>query len=128
MRLTAGCQLNFEAQAPAPLILMLRPQSGASQRILADQWQIEPELPTIEYVDLYGNACDRRHCRRDRHIRSSAIRVQSAIGLQVSFGSPRSEAAASGSVAQALALQNSVGTRRLIAYILAVNGWGELAA
>ncbi|MEM6836830.1 MAG: transglutaminase family protein [Cyanobacteria bacterium P01_C01_bin.120] len=59
MRLTAGCQLNFEAQAPAPLILMLRPQSGASQRILADQWQIEPELPTIEYVDLYGNACDR---------------------------------------------------------------------
>ncbi|MEM8804436.1 MAG: transglutaminase family protein [Cyanobacteria bacterium P01_G01_bin.38] len=59
MRLTAGCQLNFEAQALSPLILMLRPRSGASQTIIADQWQIEPNLPTIEYFDLYGNVCDR---------------------------------------------------------------------
>ena len=59
MRLTAGCQLNFEAQALAPLILMLRPRSGASQTVIADCWQLEPDLPTIEYFDLYGNACDR---------------------------------------------------------------------
>lgn len=59
MRLTAGCQLNFEAQARSPLILMLRPRSGASQTIIADQWQLKPDLPTVEYLDLYGNACDR---------------------------------------------------------------------
>jgi transglutaminase-like putative cysteine protease len=59
MRLTAGCQLNFEAQARSPLILMLRPRSGASQTIIADQWQLNPDVPTIEYFDLYGNACDR---------------------------------------------------------------------
>lgn len=59
MRLTAGCQLNFEAQALSPLILMLRPRSGASQTIIADQWQLKPNLTTVEYIDLYGNACDR---------------------------------------------------------------------
>jgi len=59
MRLTAGCQLNFEAQALAPLILMLRPRSGASQTVITEDLQFTPHLAAIEYFDLYGNACHR---------------------------------------------------------------------
>jgi transglutaminase-like putative cysteine protease len=59
MRLTAGCQLTFEAQAPSPLILMLRPRSGASQTIIQADLRFTPDLAATEYFDLYGNACHR---------------------------------------------------------------------
>ena len=59
MRLMAGCQLNFEAQALSPLILTLRPQSGASQTVITEDLQLTPSLATTEYFDLYGNACHR---------------------------------------------------------------------
>lgn len=59
MRLTAGCQLKFEAQALAPLILVLRPQSGASQTVIKADLQLNPYLEATEYFDIYGNACHR---------------------------------------------------------------------
>jgi transglutaminase-like putative cysteine protease len=59
MRLTAGCQLQFEAQAQAPLILMLRPRSGAGQTVIEEDLQFAPHLTATEYFDLYGNACHR---------------------------------------------------------------------
>jgi hypothetical protein len=59
MRLTAGCQLSYEAQALAPLILMLRPQSGASQTVIQADLQFNPHLKATEYFDIYGNACHR---------------------------------------------------------------------
>jgi len=59
MRLTAGCQLNYEAQALAPLILMLRPQSGASQTVIESDLHFNPHLKATEYFDIYGNACHR---------------------------------------------------------------------
>jgi len=59
MRLTAGCQLNYEAQSLAPLILMLRPQSGASQTVIKSNLQFNPHLESTEYFDIYGNACHR---------------------------------------------------------------------
>jgi transglutaminase-like putative cysteine protease len=59
MQLTAGCQLSFTAQEPAPLVLMLRPQSGASQTVIEANLQFTPQLAATEYFDLYGNACHR---------------------------------------------------------------------
>jgi hypothetical protein len=50
---------EFEAQALAPLILMLRPQSGASQTVIQADLQFNPHLKATEYFDLYGNACHR---------------------------------------------------------------------
>ena len=59
MRLTAGCQLNYEAQMLAPLILMLQPRSGASQTIIEADFQFSPDLQATAYLDIYGNACHR---------------------------------------------------------------------
>ena len=59
MRLNAGCQLLFEATAPSPLILMLRPRSGLGQWVVQEHYQFEPNVPVLEYVDSYGNLCQR---------------------------------------------------------------------
>ena len=59
MRLDAGCELLFEASAPTPLILMLRPRSGLGQWVLREEYILEPSTPIIEYTDSYGNLCQR---------------------------------------------------------------------
>lgn len=59
MKLKAGCHLVFEAIAPSPLILMLRPRSGLGQWVVREDYQFEPTIPVVEYVDGYGNLCQR---------------------------------------------------------------------
>lgn len=59
MRLQAGCTLHFEAQAPTPLVLMLRPRSGAGQWIETEAYQMTPHVAVSEYTDSYGNLCQR---------------------------------------------------------------------
>lgn len=38
---------------------MLRPQSGAQQLVLRDEYIIEPNVPVSEYMDEFGNLCQR---------------------------------------------------------------------
>ncbi|MEE3717107.1 transglutaminase family protein [Tumidithrix elongata RA019] len=59
MRLNVGCQLLFEAIAPSPLILMLRPLSGLGQQVVCEEYRFEPNVPVVEYIDSYGNLCQR---------------------------------------------------------------------
>jgi transglutaminase-like putative cysteine protease len=56
MRLNAGCHLLFEAiDQPAPLFLMLRPQSGLGQRVVREAYWSDPAVAGTDYVDSYGN-------------------------------------------------------------------------
>jgi transglutaminase-like putative cysteine protease len=59
MRLNAGCHLLFEALAPSPLILMLRPRSGSGQQVIQANYRLEPTVAVAEYIDSYGNLCER---------------------------------------------------------------------
>ncbi len=59
MKLKAGCHLSFEAIASSPLILMLRPRSGLGQWVIREEYWFEPTVPVVEYVDSYGNLCQR---------------------------------------------------------------------
>jgi transglutaminase-like putative cysteine protease len=59
MRLHAGCTLQFDAQALTPLVLMLRPRSGAGQWIETENYVLTPHVPVTEYTDAYGNLCQR---------------------------------------------------------------------
>jgi transglutaminase-like putative cysteine protease len=59
MQLNAGCDLTFTATAQTPIVLMLRPRSGAGQWILEEKYDIQPLVPVTEYTDLYGNLCQR---------------------------------------------------------------------
>lgn len=59
MRLNAGCEIWFEASAPTPLILMLRPRSRLGQWVAREEYLLEPTVPVSEYTDGYGNLCQR---------------------------------------------------------------------
>ncbi|GAB3778982.1 transglutaminase family protein [Spirosoma horti] len=59
MQLNAGCELSFFAETPTPLILMLRPRSGAGQWIMREEYQITPAVNITEFTDMYGNLCQR---------------------------------------------------------------------
>jgi transglutaminase-like putative cysteine protease len=59
MRLHAGCEINFEAHEPVPVIFMLKPRSGVGQSILREAYILEPNVPVMEYADPYGNLCQR---------------------------------------------------------------------
>jgi transglutaminase-like putative cysteine protease len=59
MRLFAGCEISFEAHAPTPLILMLRPRSGLGQWVFREDYALEPNVAVVEYTDSYGNLCQR---------------------------------------------------------------------
>lgn len=59
MQLNAGCQLLFAVIEPSPLILMLRPRSGLGQCVIREEYRCEPNVLMIEYIDSYGNFCQR---------------------------------------------------------------------
>lgn len=59
MQLDAGCQISFEAGAPTPVILMLRPRSGLSQWVFREEYTLDPSVSVVEYIDSYGNVCQR---------------------------------------------------------------------
>jgi len=59
MLLNAGCKLVFEATAPASLIVMLRPRSGAGQKVLREANEVKPNALTTDFVDINGNLCQR---------------------------------------------------------------------
>ncbi len=59
MWLKATCKLSFQMETPTPLILMLRPRSGAQQWVALESYALVPYVPVVEYTDSYGNLCQR---------------------------------------------------------------------
>lgn len=88
MQLYAGCQLLFEASAPAPLILMLRPRSGFGQTVIQEDSRFEPSVLVTEYTDNFGNLCQRLVVPSGLlRIESSAI-VETPDQIDVQAGAP----------------------------------------
>lgn len=88
MRLDAGCQIQFEATAPTPLILMLRPRSGLGQWVTREEYTLEPGVPVIEYTDGYGNLCQRLVAPIGAFKVNSTACVETADAIDVSPGAP----------------------------------------
>jgi transglutaminase-like putative cysteine protease len=59
MRLLAGCEMHLTVDDPTPLIAMLRPRSGLGQWVVSEAYRIDPYVPVVEYVDVFGNLCQR---------------------------------------------------------------------
>ncbi|HEY9623889.1 MAG TPA: transglutaminase family protein [Crinalium sp.] len=88
MRLDVGCEISFEASAPIPLLLMLRPRSGAGQWVMREEYSLEPSVPVVEYTDSYGNLCQRLVTPAETfRIRTSAV-VETADVIDVAPGVP----------------------------------------
>ncbi len=88
MRLDAGCEISFEASAPTPMILMLRPRSGLGQWILREEYRLEPGVPVVEYTDSYGNLCQRLIAPQGSFQIYTSACVETADTIDVQPGAP----------------------------------------
>jgi len=59
MILDAACTLHYLTTEEVPAIFMLRPRSGWAQWVMREEFHITPQVPVVEYTDLYGNLCQR---------------------------------------------------------------------
>lgn len=55
----ASCQLSYTFHAPTPAIFMLKPRTGRAQQIIQERYEILPFVPVTDYIDQYGNLCQR---------------------------------------------------------------------
>jgi transglutaminase-like putative cysteine protease len=88
MRLEAGCEVTFEADAPTPLVLMLRPRSGSGQWVAREAYRLTPAVPAVEYVDAYGNLCQRLTAPAGRFAVRASAEVETADAIDVQPGAP----------------------------------------
>ena len=59
MKLQATCRMTVSADSDCPIVAMLRPRSGVAQRMVSSHFVLQPQVPTANYVDSYGNLCQR---------------------------------------------------------------------
>jgi len=59
MRIHAECKMTVKATADCPVVAMMRPRSGEAQWMVSEVYEMRPWVPTTEYVDPYGNLCQR---------------------------------------------------------------------
>lgn len=59
MRLLTSCDLAFDITVPTPFVLMLRPRNNGRQWVAAEKYAIIPTVAVSEFVDNYGNRCQR---------------------------------------------------------------------
>jgi transglutaminase-like putative cysteine protease len=88
MYLNAGCEITFDVASPTPMILMLRPRSGAGQWVAQEAYALSPNVPVIEYVDSYGNLCQRLVAPLGRFVVRATAGVETAAAIDVQPGTP----------------------------------------
>ena len=59
MRLHTRNTITFYCPVECPTVAMLRPRSGSAQWVVAQAYDMEPWVAGTEYVDVYGNLCQR---------------------------------------------------------------------
>ncbi len=59
MKLSVGCQLEYQVYQETPVIFLLRSHNRQLDSVLHDELIVEPKVHIIEYIDFYGNTCDR---------------------------------------------------------------------
>jgi transglutaminase-like putative cysteine protease len=59
VRLDVSCLIRMECRYPTPLLLVLRPRSSIHQWIVRESYVLTPQVPASEYLDGFGNLCQR---------------------------------------------------------------------
>lgn len=88
MFLEAGCEIVFEMAAATPTVLMLRPRSGLGQWVAQETYAMSPFVPVTEYVDAYGNLCQRLVAPVGEFRLRTTIGVETADAIDVAPGAP----------------------------------------
>jgi transglutaminase-like putative cysteine protease len=59
MRVAAHNEIRVRCEQDCPVVAMLRPRSGGGQWVVSQQYELSPPVPAREFVDSYGNLCQR---------------------------------------------------------------------
>jgi transglutaminase-like putative cysteine protease len=59
MKMKGRAVFTYDVYAPTTVTTMLRPRRQEGQSILQEGFTIEPSVPFSEYIDIYGNLCQR---------------------------------------------------------------------
>jgi len=73
--LRARNQIDLHCEEDCPVAAILRPRSGDAQWVVAERYEIAPAVPATEYVDCFGNLCQRYTLPRG----DSRITVESEV-------------------------------------------------
>jgi transglutaminase-like putative cysteine protease len=73
---------------PTPIILMLRPRSGAGQWVASETYFLAPEVSATEYTDMYGNLCQRLLAPAGHFTVRTSTEVTTAEMIDVEPGAP----------------------------------------
>ena len=89
MKLKATCTLSVTAASDCPLVAMLRPRSGQAQWIISDRYDLEPWVPVTEFVDSYGNLCQRLTVPQGRMRIAVEVTMKVPAQIEVATYAPR---------------------------------------
>lgn len=59
MRLRTRNRIALRCEDACHAVALLRPRSGAAQWVVAERYGMQPWVPATEYVDAFGNLCQR---------------------------------------------------------------------
>jgi transglutaminase-like putative cysteine protease len=92
MRLSAGCELVLEVDSPypVPLILMLSPSTTEGQWLAEERHTLTPQVPVLEYIDSFGNRCQRLHSPPGRFVITTEVVAETSPTLESAPGAPLS--------------------------------------
>jgi transglutaminase-like putative cysteine protease len=88
MRLKAGCEIKLSAQVPTPLVAMLRPRSGPDQWIASEKYELYPFVHANDYVDGFGNLCQRMIAPAGPFTITTEVEVETAETILLNWGGP----------------------------------------
>ena len=91
MWLRTSCEITFDVSVPMPLILMLRPRSGAQQWVANEVCTSTPGVQVTEFTDSFGNLCERLIAPPGEFTIHRSAHVSTADGIDVSPGAPFDE-------------------------------------
>lgn len=83
--LKATCKLNLQIETSTSLILMLRPRSGGQQWVARESYTLEPYVPVVEYMDSFGNLCQRLLAPMGKFTIETTAEVMAAAGSDRNF-------------------------------------------
>lgn len=86
MRVRASCDIELLLEVETPLLLMLRPRSGASQWISSESYTFSQPVAVSEYTDIFGNLCQRLITPTGEFQIHSAVEVETSQGMDVAPG------------------------------------------
>ncbi len=88
MRLLARSTITVDCEHDCPVVAMLRPRSGLAQWVISERYELTPWVPATEYVDSFGNLCQRYTVPQGRATIAVESEVEVDDELAVDFDAP----------------------------------------